>query len=187
MAGSDQYRVGLREKEMNENETEKRKTAWSPLLFGVLMAGIGAMMIIQGIAAYKSGATTPATSKIPSMTGLQSIITGVVAAVGGSSFVGHGIIKTFKSVKHFFVVGKHKVVVKAKNKSWGVLNSLDLDLRDGQLLTFYCTNEKVGAMLLNDFVIDQKAELEIKSCDGQQCELIGKKAYAQGRISLKGK
>jgi hypothetical protein len=84
-----------------------------------------------------------------------------------------------------FVTGKHLVVVKKKNKSWGTLKSLDLVLKDGRLLTFYCTASKVAAMLLNDFVTGQKAELEIKTDDGQDCELFGKNAYAPGIISLK--
>lgn len=90
-----------------------------------------------------------------------------------------------KGIKQVFEVGKHRVLVKKKNKSWGVLNSLDLYLDDGQLLTFYSTTDKVAAMLLDDFVIDQKAELEITTRDGQQCELIGENAYAHGMVLKK--
>jgi hypothetical protein len=149
------------------------------------MVAVGAIMIVQGITAYKTGAIIPATTNSGPMTGLQSIITGVMATVGGLFFAGNEIFRTLKSIKPIFEVGKHQVVVKMKNKSWGTLNSLDLSLHDSQLLTFYCTTSKVAALLLNDFIIDQKAELEIKTSDGQQCELIGKNAYAHGIILLK--
>ena len=149
------------------------------------MVAVGAIMIVQGITAYKTGAIIPATTKSGPMTGLQSIITGVIAAIGGLFFVGNEIFRTLKSINHIFEVGKHPVIVKKKNKSWGTLNSLDLSLHDGQLLTFYCTTSKVAALLLNDFIVDQKAKLEIKTSDGQQCELIGEDAYAHGIILLK--
>ena len=148
------------------------------------MVAVGTIMIVQGITAYKTGALIPATTKTGPMTGLQSIITGVIVTVGGLFFVGNQIFRTMKSIKPILEVGKHQVTVNKKNKSWETLNSLDLSLHDGQLLTFYCTTAKVAAMLLNDFSINQKAEIEIKSSDGQECELIGKNAYAHGSITL---
>lgn len=176
--------VGIQGKEMKEKMTEKKKAAWGVLCLGTLLVATGAIMIIQGITAYKTGAIIPATTKSGPMTGLQSIITGVIASVGGLYFVGNEIFRLFKGLKHILEVGKNQVTVKKKNKSWGTVNSLDLSL-NGQLLTFYCTTDKVAAMLLNDFIIDQKAELEIKTSDGQQCELIGKNAYAHGMITVK--
>lgn len=169
---------------MKEKMTEKKKAAWGVLCLGALMVVVGAFMIVQGITAYKTGELIPATTKSGPMTGLQSIITGVLATVGGLSFAGSEIFRAMISMKHIFEVGKHQVIVKKKNKSWGTFNSLDLSIHDGQLITFYCTT-KVAAMLINDFNINQKAELEIKTSDGQECELIGKNAYAHGSITLK--
>lgn len=65
------------------------------------------------------------------------------------------------------------------------MNSLDLIFKEGKILTFYCTTGKVAVMLLNDFAVNQNVELEIKTADGHDCELIGKNAYAHGRVLKK--
>lgn len=162
--------------------TEKKKIGWMVLVVGVVMLLMGAMMIDQGITAYKTGTMTPATTKSAPMTGLQSMLAGAIATLAGIFFVGNEIFKAFKDIEHVYDIGKQDVVVKHKNKSWGIVRSLDLYLQDGSLLNFYCTNEKVGGMLLDDFKDGQRAELDIKTSDGKDCDLIAKSSYAHGMI-----
>jgi len=81
---------------MNEPKIEKKKTDWGFVAFGAFMVVVGTTMLVQGISAYKTGAIIPATTKSGPMTGLQSIITGIIAGVAGLSFVG---IEVFKAMK----------------------------------------------------------------------------------------
>lgn len=81
---------------MNEPKIANKKTDWGFVALGVLMVALGTIMILQGIAAYKTGATIPATTKSGPMTGLQSIITGIIAGVAGLSFVGIELVKAMK-------------------------------------------------------------------------------------------
>ncbi len=121
------------------------------------------------------------------MTAPYAISVGILMIIIGAAFMVANFYKTKQgsvTIKYIYDIGKHQVVVKNKNKSWGVVNSLDLVLNDGRLLTFYCTTSKVAVMLLNDFIIDQKAELEIRTENGQDCDLIGSNAYAHGIVSL---
>jgi hypothetical protein len=53
-----------------------------------MMIVVGAIMICQGFSAYKTGAIIPATTKTGPLTGLQSIIIGVITGVTGLSLVG---------------------------------------------------------------------------------------------------
>lgn len=61
-----------------------------------------------------------------------------------------------------------------------MVKSLKLVVKDKQSFTFYCTTDKVAAMLLNDFVVGQEATLKINTENGQDCDLIGVNAYAHG-------
>ena len=74
----------------------KKKTDWVFVSFGALMVVAGSIMIVQGVSAYKTGTIIPPTTKSGPMTGLQSIITGIIAGVAGLSFVG---IEVFKATK----------------------------------------------------------------------------------------
>lgn len=158
-----------------ENKKEYRM---SRTLTGILMCGI---CVILGIDMLSSPIIRYRSMDVD-LTGFNKPL-GIVFIITGLLFL--STIRSLKGKKHVFEVGKHQVLVKKKNKSWGVLNSLDLHLDDGQLLTFFSSTDKVAAMLLNDFNIDQQAELEIKTRDGQQCELIGKNAYAHGMVLKK--
>jgi hypothetical protein len=80
---------------MKEQE-EKKKMNWGFAALGALMVVVGTIMIVQGISAYKTGAIIPATNKSGPMSGLQSIITGIIAGVAGLSFVG---VEVFKATK----------------------------------------------------------------------------------------
>lgn len=167
--------------------TEKKKITWIVWVLGVGLLLMGATMIHQGIFAYKTGAMTPPTTKSAPMTGLQSILAGVIATLTGVFFVRNETLKAFKDIEHPYDIGKQGVVVKQKNKSWGITRSLDLYSQNGAVLKFYCTDEKVGGMLLNDFKDGQKAELNIKTNDGKGCDLIAENCYAHGMISLERK
>ncbi|MDA8415326.1 MAG: hypothetical protein M0023_16245 [Desulfobacteraceae bacterium] len=81
---------------MKDQKEEKKKMNWGFAVLGALMVVVGTIMIVQGISAYKTGALIPATTKSGPMTGLQSIITGIIAGVAGLSFVG---VEVFKAMK----------------------------------------------------------------------------------------
>jgi len=78
---------------MKEQKEEKKKMNWGFAALGALMVVVGTIMIVQGISAYKTGAIIPATTKSGPMTGLQSIITGIIAGVAGLSFVANDVFK----------------------------------------------------------------------------------------------
>ena len=84
---------------MKEQKEEKRKMNWGFVALGALMVVVGTIMIVQGISAYKTGAIIPATTKSGPMTGLQSIIAGIIAGVAGLSFVATEVFKTMKRNK----------------------------------------------------------------------------------------
>jgi hypothetical protein len=150
----------------------------SRTLTGILMFGI---CVILGIDMLSSPIIRYRSMDVD-LTGFNKPL-GIVFIITGLLFL--TTIKKRKGEETNFIVGKYQVIVKKKNKSWGALNSLDLYLHDGQFLTFYCTTDKVSATLLDDFILDQNAELEIKTRDGQECELMCKNAYAHGAILLK--
>ena len=81
-----------------------------------------------------------------------------------------------------FQVGKHYVIVKSKNKTLGAVQSLTLQFEKTQLITFYCSAERVASSLLNDFELEKRAELVIKKKNGRDCELTTKSAYAHGMV-----
>ncbi len=73
---------------MEANKRPRNKVSWGAVALGSIMLFVGGMMIIQGIGAYKTGAVIPQTMKSGPMTGLHSIITGVLASCGGLGFLG---------------------------------------------------------------------------------------------------
>lgn len=155
-----------------------------PTLY-LLLVIAGIIILLRGIMAYKTGAMIPQTNKSGLMTAPYAMSIGISMIIIGAAFMVAYYYKTKQytvNIMYFYDVGKHQVIVKNKNKSWGVVNSLDLVLNDGKVLTFYCTTSKVAVMLLNDFIIDQKAELEIRTKNGQDCELISKNSYAHGIV-----
>jgi membrane-bound ClpP family serine protease len=81
---------------MKEREEEKKKIDRGFAALGGLMAVVGIIMIVHGISAYKTGAIIPATTKSGPMTGLQSIITGIIAGVAGLSFVATVVFRAMK-------------------------------------------------------------------------------------------
>ena len=82
---------------MKEQKIEKKKTDWGFVAFGAMMVVVGAFLIFQGISANNAGVIIPATTKSGPMTGLQSVIYGVIAVVAGLAFVGNVVLKAFKS------------------------------------------------------------------------------------------
>ena len=78
---------------MNNLKEEKLGISWVCVLLGALMLLISGIMIVQGINAQKTGAIIPATTKSGPMTGLQSIITGIIAGVAGAAFLGYEVYK----------------------------------------------------------------------------------------------
>lgn len=158
-----------------------------PILY-LLLVIAGTIILLRGIIAYKTGAIIPQTNKSGWMTATHAISIGSFLIFIGAAFMAVYLYKTKRNninIMYFYDIGKHQVIVKNKNKSWGIVNSVDLVLNDGRILTFYCTTSKVAVMLLNDFVIDQEAELEIRAKNGQDCELTSKNAYAHGIVLLK--
>ena len=82
---------------MNDKEIKTKKPNWSFVAFGALYVAVGAIMIVAGVTAYKSGTMIPATMKSGPMTGLQSIVTGVIASGAGSFFVGYEVFKALRA------------------------------------------------------------------------------------------
>ncbi len=115
------------------------------------------------------------------LTGLPALAV-IILVLGLGVYGLYMLFKNNQKNVNVFQIGTQQVVVKNKNKSWGALNSLDLTLPNGQLLTFYCTAGRVAAMLLNDFVVGQEATLKISTEDGKDCDLTSKNASAHGLI-----
>jgi hypothetical protein len=81
---------------MNIQKEVKLKISWGYVSFGILLLVVGGIMISQGIEAYKTGTIVPATSKSGPMTGLQSVITGILAAGTGTAFLGYEVLRKIK-------------------------------------------------------------------------------------------
>ena len=81
---------------MYENNEVKMKITWGNVALGSITLIMGCIMIIQGVEANKTGAIIPQTTKSGPMTGLQSIITGVLAVSAGVGFLGYEVVKLFK-------------------------------------------------------------------------------------------
>jgi len=65
-------------------------------MLGAMFLIMGAVMVFQGFEAQKAGTIIPATYKSGPMTGLHSIITGILAAGAGIAFLGYEVYKIFK-------------------------------------------------------------------------------------------
>jgi len=105
---------------------------------------------------------------------------GVGLIIMGAIFISSYFWKSNSKQIHTYKPGEYVAIVNKKNKSFGLVKSLELVLNDKQSFTFYCTTDKVAAMLLNDFVVGQEATLKINTENGQDCDLVGKNAYAHG-------
>jgi uncharacterized membrane protein (DUF106 family) len=81
---------------MNEKKEASLKTTWGCVAAGALFFIMGFIMIFQGIEASKTGAIIPLTPKSGPMTGLQSIITGSLASIAGTVFLGYEVFKKIK-------------------------------------------------------------------------------------------
>ncbi len=86
---------------MNKQHKEKQGVYWGFVLLGAMMLLVSGIMIVQGIDAQKTEAIIPGTTKHGPMTGLESIITGIITGVAGIAFLGYEV---------------HKVIMKRQKK-----------------------------------------------------------------------
>jgi hypothetical protein len=81
---------------MNKKKGIVKETSWEYVGLGTLLVIVGALMIIEGIEAHNTGTIIPATTKAGPMTGIQSIIAGVLVASMGIGFIGYEILKKIR-------------------------------------------------------------------------------------------
>ena len=80
-------------------ENNNLKTSWASILLGIVCIFMGMFMVTGGIDAYETGRIIPMTTKSGPMTGLQSIITGILATTSGVGFLGIEVFKSYKRSK----------------------------------------------------------------------------------------
>ena len=147
------------------------------ILLGIIFLGYGVSAIIMyqdiGGIALRSGTI---------IYGIPAFFVAIISILFGIA----SLVLFFKQRKNDlsinFQVGKHSVIVRNKNTTLGAVQSLTLQLEQNQLITFYCSAERVASSLLNDFELGKNAILVIKNKNGRDCELTAKSACAHGMI-----